>query len=101
MGFAKTLDPSCTLTHATKSRWGDEMFRLIRGIFAAGFAAMLMVASAQAQTKPDVTSLGPDFPKAEMFVGNSFFYFKHNPPPPPGQPRTTNTLSQQQQKTHH
>lgn len=56
------------------------MFRLIRGIFAAGFAAMLMVASAQAQTKPDVTSLGPDFPKAEMFVGNSFFYFNNGLP---------------------
>jgi hypothetical protein len=36
----------------------------------AGWAAV-----AQAQTKPVVTSLGPDFPKTEIFIGNSFFYY--------------------------
>jgi hypothetical protein len=33
--------------------------------------------NAQAQTKPKVTSLGPDFPKAVLFVGNSFFYYNN------------------------
>jgi hypothetical protein len=32
----------------------------------------------QAQTKPKVTSLGPDFPKTEIFIGNSFFYFNNS-----------------------
>jgi len=34
--------------------------------------------AAQAQTKPKVTSLGPDFPKTEIFIGNSFFYFNNS-----------------------
>jgi hypothetical protein len=36
--------------------------------------------AAQAQTKPSVTSLGPDFPKTEIFVGNSFFYYNNGMP---------------------
>ncbi|WP_441279743.1 DUF4886 domain-containing protein [Tardiphaga sp. 172_B4_N1_3] len=32
----------------------------------------------QAQTKPKVTTLGPDFPKTEIFIGNSFFYFNNS-----------------------
>jgi hypothetical protein len=31
----------------------------------------------QAQTKPSVTTLGPDFPKSVLFVGNSFFYYNN------------------------
>ena len=34
----------------------------------------------QAQTKPAVTSLGPDFPKTEIFIGNSFFYYNNGLP---------------------
>ncbi|MET0968824.1 MAG: DUF4886 domain-containing protein [Tardiphaga sp.] len=33
-----------------------------------------------AQTKPKVTTLGPNFPKTEMFVGNSFFYYNNGLP---------------------
>jgi hypothetical protein len=46
------------------------------GIFrmlAVAMVAMAAGSTALAQTKPIVTSLGPDFPKAEMFIGNSFF----------------------------
>ena len=46
-------------------------------VAATAFAAPL---AAQAQTKPKVTTLGPDFPKAEMFVGNSFFYYNNGLP---------------------
>ena len=33
---------------------------------------------ANAQTKPAVTTLGPDFPKTEIFIGNSFFYYNNS-----------------------
>jgi hypothetical protein len=56
---------------------------VFRGVFvtlaAAGWmAAQPMAASAQA--KPAVTSLGPDFPKTEIFIGNSFFYYNNGMP---------------------
>ena len=35
---------------------------------------------ALAQVKPAVTTLGPDFPKAEIFIGNSFFYYNNGMP---------------------
>jgi len=35
---------------------------------------------ALAQTRPAVTSLGPDFPKSEIFIGNSFFYYNNGMP---------------------
>ena len=44
------------------------------GWIAAGPTAAL------AQTKPAVTSLGPDFPKTEIFIGNSFFYYNNGMP---------------------
>jgi hypothetical protein len=34
----------------------------------------------QAQTRPLVKSLGPDFPKSELFIGNSFFYYNNGLP---------------------
>jgi hypothetical protein len=34
----------------------------------------------QAQTRPVVTSLGPDFPKTTIFIGNSFFYYNNGMP---------------------
>jgi hypothetical protein len=35
---------------------------------------------ALAQVKPAVTTLGPDFPKSEIFIGNSFFYYNNGMP---------------------
>ena len=35
---------------------------------------------ALAQTRPAVTSLGPDFPRSEIFIGNSFFYYNNGMP---------------------
>ncbi|MFO1110662.1 MAG: hypothetical protein U1E61_15895 [Bradyrhizobium sp.] len=46
---------------------------------AAGCVA-LAPAAGLAQTKPAVTSLGPDFPKTAMFIGNSFFYYNNGMP---------------------
>jgi hypothetical protein len=34
--------------------------------------------AAQAETRPKITSLGPDFPKTEIFIGNSFFYYNNS-----------------------
>ncbi len=63
------------------------MPRLFRGLFAVlaamgGIAAGSTVALAQSQpeTKPAVTSLGPDFPRSEIFIGNSFFYYNNGMP---------------------
>ena len=43
--------------------------RLFIALAAAGWMAVGPTA-ALAQTKPVVTSLGPDFPKTEIFIGN-------------------------------
>jgi hypothetical protein len=61
-----------------------DMSRLLRGwvvvlLAAAGWTAVGPTA-ALAQTKPVVTSLGPDFPKSEIFIGNSFFYYNNGLP---------------------
>jgi hypothetical protein len=57
------------------------------GIFARVLAVLVtagwMVAgptAALAQTKPVVTTLGPAFPKSEIFIGNSFFYYNNGMP---------------------
>jgi hypothetical protein len=44
------------------------------GWMAAGSTAGL------AQTRPAVTTLGPDFPKTAIFIGNSFFYYNNGLP---------------------
>src|ERR1700741_237032 len=36
--------------------------------------------AAEAQTRPLVKTLGPDFPKSELFIGNSFFYYNNGLP---------------------
>ena len=55
-----------------------RMFRLIVvALVALGGIAAAQTA-AQAQTKPVVTTLGPDFPKTEIFIGNSFFYYNNS-----------------------
>ena len=56
------------------------MFRLlVVALVALGGIAAAQTA-AQAQTKPVVTTLGPDFPKTEIFIGNSFFYYNNGLP---------------------
>lgn len=45
---------------------------------AAALIALGGITAAQAQTKPLVTTLGPDFPKTEIFIGNSFFYYNNS-----------------------
>ena len=57
------------------------MSGLLRGFVVALIALAGIVAgqaSTLAQTKPVVTSLGPDFPKTEIFIGNSFFYYNNS-----------------------
>jgi hypothetical protein len=59
------------------------MSKMLRGITIALAAAGLMAlapATGFAQTKPAVTSLGPDYPKTAMFIGNSFFYYNNGMP---------------------
>lgn len=55
------------------------MSKLIQAIIAA-LAIALIAQPAAAQTKPKITSLGPNYPKTEMFVGNSFFYYNNGLP---------------------
>ena len=43
-------------------------------------AAVCWAAAVHAQTRPAVTGLGPDFPKSEIFIGNSFFYYNNGMP---------------------
>jgi hypothetical protein len=52
---------------------------MIRG-FLAALVLAVCVSGAEAQTKPTVTSLGPNYPKTEMFIGNSFFYYNNGMP---------------------
>ena len=59
------------------------MSKTLRGITIALAAAGLLAlapAAAFAQTRPAVTSLGPDYPKTAMFIGNSFFYYNNGMP---------------------
>jgi hypothetical protein len=60
------------------------VFRGFAMVLAAGcIAAAPDVAPAQTNsvaTKPAVTSLGPDYPKSEIFIGNSFFYYNNGMP---------------------
>jgi hypothetical protein len=59
------------------------MSKLLRGM-AVALAAFGWIAAgpvaALAQTKPAVTSLGPDFPKSGIFIGNSFYYYNNGLP---------------------
>lgn len=54
------------------------MPKLLRALVVAVIALGGMPAAASAQTKPIVTSLGPDFPRTEIFIGNSFFYYNNS-----------------------
>jgi hypothetical protein len=55
----------------------SKLLRIITMALAAGFTALAPPA-ASAQTKPAVTSLGPDFPKTAIYFGNSFFYYNNS-----------------------
>ena len=54
-----------------------RMFRLLVVALAAFGGIAAAQTAAQAQTRPAVTTLGPDFPKTEIFIGNSFFYYNN------------------------
>lgn len=54
------------------------MPKLLRALVVAVIALGGMPAAASAQVKPIVTSLGPDFPRTEIFIGNSFFYYNNS-----------------------
>ncbi|AND89369.1 MULTISPECIES: DUF4886 domain-containing protein [Bradyrhizobium] len=57
------------------------MMRLLtRAMLAMCLGVVVSFNAAQAQTRPKVTTLGPDFPKAALFVGNSFFYYNNGMP---------------------
>jgi hypothetical protein len=58
------------------------MLGIVRGFFVALALAGWMATgpAALAQTRPQVTSLGPDFPKTAIFIGNSFFYYNNGLP---------------------
>ena len=50
---------------------------IVVALVALGGIAAAQTA-AQAQTRPVVTTLGPDFPKTGIFIGNSFFYYNNS-----------------------
>jgi hypothetical protein len=52
----------------------------ILGVLFVALAIAAGPIAAQAQTKPAVTSLGPDIPKTGIFIGNSFFYYNNGLP---------------------
>jgi hypothetical protein len=54
------------------------MSGLLRGIVL--LMATCWAVAGQAQTRSAVTSLGPDYPKTAMFIGNSFFYYNNGMP---------------------
>jgi hypothetical protein len=56
------------------------MARILRTLLIAAAIVAAAPVALQAQTRPKVTTLGPDFPKTEMFVGNSFFYYNNGLP---------------------
>jgi hypothetical protein len=56
------------------------MFKLSGITRVVALTCALLPAVAMAQTRPKVTTLGPNFPKTEMFVGNSFFYYNNGLP---------------------
>lgn len=51
---------------------------LIRIAIAALMAVTFDVHSSWAQTRPKITTLGPDFPSTSIFIGNSFFYYNNS-----------------------
>ena len=54
------------------------MSGLVRGLVL--LMAVCWAVAGQAQTRPAVKTLGPDYPKSAMFIGNSFFYYNNGMP---------------------
>ena len=54
------------------------LFRVLAVVLVALGVMPAATTFAEAQTKPAVTSLGPDFPKTAIFIGNSFFYYNNS-----------------------
>src|ERR1700710_57535 len=57
------------------------MSRMLQALLMVLAAVMIAIGGSgqlQAQTKPKITTLGPDFPKTEIFIGNSFFYYNNS-----------------------
>ncbi len=57
-----------------------KLFRVLALAFIALGGIPAAAGVAHAQTKPLVTTLGPDFPKTGIFIGNSFFYYNNGLP---------------------
>src|SRR5262249_9981932 len=55
----------------------SKVLRTITIALAAGLAA-LAPAAGLAQTRPAVTTLGPNYPKTAIFIGNSFFFYNNS-----------------------
>jgi hypothetical protein len=60
------------------------MSRIMLRMLAVALAAAVWITAGQisalAQTRPVVTTLGPDFPKSGIFIGNSFYYYNNGLP---------------------
>jgi hypothetical protein len=56
------------------------MSRIVASLVGVLAVAWMSATPLQAQTRPNVKTLGPDFPKSEMFIGNSFFYYNNGLP---------------------
>ena len=56
----------------------SKLFRVLAVAFIALGGIPAAAGLANAQTKPLVTTLGPDFPMTEIFIGNSFFYYNNS-----------------------
>src|SRR6201994_806369 len=69
-----TNTEGCARLGKTSGR--DDMIRR----FLAALALVACASMAQAQTRPAVTSLGLDYPKVTIFIGNSFFYYNNGMP---------------------
>ena len=56
------------------------IWRMVVVALAAAGCTTAGSTSAPAQTRPVVTTLGPDFPKSGIFIGNSFYYYNNGLP---------------------
>jgi hypothetical protein len=56
------------------------VIRILQLVAVTAMLALAATSPTQAQTRPKVTSLGPDFPKRELFIGSSFFYYNNGMP---------------------
>src|SRR5882724_3295817 len=54
--------------------------RVFTIVLAAAGCIAVAPTAVLAQVNPAVTTLSPDFPKSEIFIGNSFFYYNNGMP---------------------